>query len=288
MWGSWANWVRNQNYQFVFASEDEIREAAEEGYSEGFAQAQNLYDDDGSQFTDRWRASPSDNAQVWSPIIKSYKDRGYSDEQITEMFYDFLTPEAKRAIDAKKMKDPIYRTIDRLYRNIQDGRLFNIYFTLNEFGWLMDAKEFNSDFIAMFMDNCAFRSDEKLDLGVLLRALGTFSVGKEQIVRTVYSDEVLIEQMDIWFGDELFELINDKELNDEILSLDPNIEGDAMIWDPGKMDPINPEYLNHKTLVGGRIRRTGRHLGVHVRVHWLTDGRPVILLKEVKEIKNES
>jgi hypothetical protein len=288
MWNTWANWIRYGSYPFVFTSREEIREAAEEGYAEGFAQVQDLYDDDGAQYTDNWRVSPSDNAQVWSPIVKTYKDRGFSDEQIAEMFNDFLTPEAKRAIDAKKMKDPYFRTVDRLYREIKSGRMFDIHFTLNEFGWLMDAKGFNLDFIKMFMANCAFDIDQKIDVGVLLRALSTFSVGEEQIVRIIYSDEVLIEQMDIWYGDEMYELITDKELNDEILSLDPNIEGDVAIWDPGKMDPMNPEYLNHKTLVGGRIRRTGRNLGVHVTVKWGTDGRPVIFLKEVKEIKNKS
>jgi hypothetical protein len=280
MWSSWANWIRYGNYQFVFASRDEIREAAEEAYSEGFAQAQDLYDDDGAQFTDNWRASPSDNAQVWSPIVKTYKDRGFSDEQIAEMFYDFLTPEAKRAIDAKKMKDPYFRTVDRLYREIQSGRMFDIHFTLNEFGWLMDAKEFNLDFIKMFMANCAFDIDQKIDVGVLLRALSTFSVGEEQIVRIIYSDEVLIEQMDIWYGDEMYELITDKELNDEILSLDPNIKGDATIWDRGKLDPSDPEYSNRKGMVGGRIRRTGRHLGVPISVYWTTDGQPVLSLLE--------
>ncbi len=287
MWSNWANWIRNQNYQFVFASEDEIREASEEGYSEGFAQAQNLYDDDGAQFTDRWRASPSDNAQVWSPIIQRYLDRGYSENQITEMFYDFLTPEAKREIDTRRMKDPSYRTIDRLYREIQSGRMFDIHYTLNEFGWLMDAKEFNLDFIKMFMANCAFERDQKYDVGILLRALSTFSVGKEQIVRTIYSDEVLVEQMDIWYGDEMYELITDKELNDEILSLDPNIEGDAAIWDRGKLDSMDPEYSNRKDMVGGRIRRTGRHLGMPVGVQWLSDGRPVISLKGGKGYKKE-
>jgi hypothetical protein len=98
----------------------------------------------------------------------------------------------------------------------------------------------------------------------------------------------LIKQMDIWYGDEMYELITDKELNDEILSLDPNIKGDATIWDRGKLDPSDPEYSNRKDMVGGRIRRTGKHLGVTISVYWTTDGQPVLSLLEKAQPAPES
>jgi hypothetical protein len=82
-------------------------------------------------------------------------------------------------------------------------------------------------------------------------------------------------------GESYYDLICDLDFNNEILLLDPKIEGDAFIWDGGKGNPSDAHYFSHMVINNGRIRRTGKHLGVKVKVDWLSDGRCVVSLIEV-------
>ena len=107
-WRAWERSWRGQPYSYV--DYEAVSEAAEEGYVAGFAQAQNLYEEEADEsFTDRWRITPEESDNTWRDIAQKHLDRGYTETQIEEMYYDFLTPEAKIRLEARKMKDPIGR-----------------------------------------------------------------------------------------------------------------------------------------------------------------------------------
>ena len=72
------------------------------------------------------------------------------------------------------------------------------------------------------------------------------------------------------------EKIDDQILIEDILSLDPSIENDAVFWDKGKGDPTDSEYEKHMLRINSRMRRTGLDLGREVRAQWTTDGRCVV------------
>lgn len=272
-WRAWERSWRGQPYSYV--DYEAVSEAAEEGYVAGFAQAQNLYEEEADEsFTDRWRITPEESDNTWRDIAQKQLDRGYTETQIEEMYYDFLTPEAKMRLEARKMKDPMYRTIDRLYRNIMGGQSYGVpECTLNQFCGTLQAMGFDLEFLLYFVGNCAFDRDVKIDVGVLLRALATFNVSKEDIVRIIFTDELLERTM---YESGTHDLITDQEFIDEVLSLDPKIEGDAFVWEAGKCDPNDPDVLNQEANLGGRIWMTGKHLGLKLRVQWMSTGRCVV------------
>jgi len=68
------------------------------------------------------------------------------------------------------------------------------------------------------------------------------------------------------------------ELEAEIMSLDPAIDGDATIYEGSQGDPSSEDYTNHKAMWRGRAETIADKNGIAISVQWLTTGQMVISL----------
>ena len=71
---------------------------------------------------------------------------------------------------------------------------------------------------------------------------------------------------------------SDPALEQELLALDPAIDGDAFVWDIAQGNPNDDDYTNHKAKYRGRVETIAERNNVAVSVQWTTDGRCVVSL----------
>ena len=75
---------------------------------------------------------------------------------------------------------------------------------------------------------------------------------------------------------------SDPAFEQELLALDPAIDGDAFVWDIAQGNPNDDDYTNHKAKYRGRVEKVAETNGIAVTVQWTSDGRCVVSLMKRK------